>query len=635
METKASIIFLAAAAMLLSGYATAYTTQIHAPAVLANSGNGVLTIITLNLTPGTGMVNITGPDSVGKDTLNSAQTAAAYASQYLGVNESHYNFLYNIEDSNSSVSGPSGGLALTLLAVSALEHEAIYNHFTVTGTIDSSGNVGAVGGVYDKIGAARSAGMKYALVPTVSPTDPEYLTYYLTQQTFNIPLKMVANLQQALPYTNSTGATVPPEFTANFTQNYFLNGLPSANVSCSGCNASYFGELVNFTLDFTGSSAASLGTNFSSAKSNFMQNIATYRRIASSGYLYEAADLAFLQYENIYAISNAGNLDKASAQRVLDNVSAYCSSLTPPQLTSSNYEYVIGGEVRQAWSKINLAEAQSYLNASNTTDDIVFSLQSLAPSYAWCKSSAEMYRIASQIGGSPVALSQSAKAEALAAINASKGSATAPLYIQSAENLYNESQYGAALYGATYSESLGSPPPQNANASVLTTLIHANAANSTFGVWPSQFADSALFSLNQADAKGGNEIGNITSAYTTSLLALNLAKANGLLVKDFVPVTNAFNSTVSSTSNSTVSSIVNSTAYPSAAVNQAIEDIFQNQSVRIDDIDTQITQIYSLMLMFTAIMGVIAILLLLLLLKGRPKPADSQETGPRRSRGRR
>ena len=612
METKVSIFFFAAAVMLLSGCATAYTTQIHAPAVLSGSGSGILTIISLNLTPGTGLVNVTGPTTTGKDTINSAQTAATYASKYVGVNESHYNFLYDIKDSDANVSGPSGGLAFALLAVSGLEDEGIYNHLTVTGTIDSSGNVGQVGGVYDKIGAAKNAGMKYALVPYASSTDPEYLTYYLTLQAFNIPLKMVMNLSQALPYINSTGSAIPAPFAVNFIQSYALDGLPDASISCSDCNASYFGELVNFTFSLAESSAASLSGNFSSAHNDFMQNIATYNEIASKGYQYESADLAFLQYPNIYVLSNAGSLNRAGAQSLLDNVSAYCSSLAPPQLTSSNYEYVIGGEVRQAWSKINLAQAQDYINSSNTTDDIIYSLQSLAPSYAWCESSAEMYSIASQIGGAPVALSQSAKAEAAAAINASKGSPADLLYLQSAENLYNESQYGAALYSATYASSLRSSLPHNTNASVLTTLIHANAANSTFGIWPSQFADSALFSLYQANARGGSEVGNITSAYITSLLAVNLAKANGLLVNSFVPVTAA-------------PPTVSPTGYPSAA-NPMLENIIQNQSVEIGNIDTQITQIYSLLLIFTTIMGVIAILLLLLLLRGRQKQVSTKET---------
>lgn len=599
METKTSLIFLASAILLFSG-ATAYTTQIHAPAVISTENSGILTLITLNLTSGNGAVRVIGPGQVGSDTLSSAQTAAAYASQYLGMNESRYNFTYDIHDGSSNVSGPSAGLAFTLLAYSALKHEQPYQNFTVTGTISSNGAVGQVGGVYDKLGAAKAAGSDYALVPYAASTDPEYLTYYITQQTFNIPMVLVANFTQALPYTSPSGIATPTPFTVNFTQNYYLSGLPQASVGC-GCNESYFGQLINFTFNFTQGWASEISPNFTTAKSDFIGNINTYRSIASKGYLYAPADLAFLQYEDIFALNYAGNFTKSNAQGALDNVSAYCSSLSPPQLTSSNYEYVIGGRMRQYWAQINLKTAQQDINQSNTTDDVIFSLQAIAPSYAWCKSSMEMYNIASEIGGSPVGYSAATKADAFNAITSAKQYAADPLYIQSAEMAYNSSQYGTALYSAMYAQSFGQGLPSNTSSAYLTQMINANAANSTFGIWPSQFADTALFDVYQANARGGYETTNITAAYTTSVLAADLSKANGMLSSTFVPV-------IPTTSTSVI-----------GVPNSQIITIVQNQTSSISQLNSQVSQIYSLLFVLTLVMAFIAVLLLVLLLRTTPK----------------
>ena len=606
MNLKLNLPILAFAVLLLAGIATAYTTQIRAPAVLSNENSGILTNISLNLTSGNGAVSITGPTTVGQDTLASAQTAAAYAAGYLGVNESAYNFTYNIKDGSSNVSGPSAGLAFTLLAIEAIKHESLYRNFTVTGTIDPSGNVGEVGGVFDKLGAAKADGARYALVPYALPTDPEYLTYYVTQQTFNIPIVEVANVSQALPYVNASGASKAKPLAVNFSIHYDLNGLGPANLSCSGCNASYFGQLVNFTFGMVRNATASIGGNFTSAKASFSNSLGTFMNISSKGYMYEGADLAFLQYSDIYALANAGSFTKAAAQSLIDNVSSYCSSLAPPQLTGTNYEYVIGGEVRQGWSSYNLAQVQHILNASNTTDDVIFSVQSLAPSYAWCRSASEMYGIASRMGGSPVGFGAQLKAKALQAIGSIKSMPADPLYVASAESAYNSSLYGAALYGATYAQSFASSPPSQ-NATRLSALILANVRNSTNGIWPSQFADSALFALEQANARGGDETGNLTSAYITSLLAANLAQTNNAITSSFVPVSNVSLSEIS-------------------GLNGAIA----NQSAEIASINGQLTQVYGVLIAMVAVIAAMAILLLVLFLNRNPRQPAPQNRNNRR-----
>jgi len=607
MEAKARAILVAAAVLLAIGCISAYTTQIHAPAVLANEDSGILTLISLNVTPGNGSVSVIGPAEVGPDTLVSARTAAAYASAYLGINQSTYNFTYDIKDNDSNVSGPSAGLAFTVLAVEALRHEQLYPNFTLTGTIDQNGNVGEVGGVYDKLAAAKASGMKYAIVPYASPSDPEYLTYYLTQQTFNIPILQVSNASEALPYVGQSGLHTVKPLQFNSTKDYHLGELPEASVGCSGCNESYFGQLANYTFNLTQQWAYAISGNLTQASRTMSANLATYESISSRGYMYAGADLAFLQFPETFVLAESGNLSMASAQYTFGNVSSYCSSLTPPQLTSTNYEYVIGGELRQQLASANLAQAQQYLNTSNTTDDIIYSLYSLAPSYAWCASSAEMYGIASEMGGSPVALSQAAKAEALAAIDSAKSALPDPIYLSAAMQAYNQSEYGAAIYAATYSQTFGMQTPSNLTVPQLASLINANAANSTFGIWPSQFANSALFSLYEANATGGGELANVTGAYTESELAANLAKANRMITGYFVP------------------------AIPESAAGSGVTAILDNQTVQIGSIESQLSEIYATLFALTLVMAVVAVLLLALLLRGR-QPAGGKPAVPAKKR---
>ncbi len=69
--------------------------------------------------------------------------------------------------SRADVGGPSAGLAYALALSDMLDHtdDARSRSIAATGTIDSDGSVGTVGGVHEKAIAARNAGAKLFLVP--------------------------------------------------------------------------------------------------------------------------------------------------------------------------------------------------------------------------------------------------------------------------------------------------------------------------------------------------------------------------------------------------------------------------------------------------------------------------------------
>src|SRR5208337_1987416 len=129
----------------LAAVSSAYVTRIHASAVLEGADQGLLTLISLNVTPGNGNVVFGGTANVNASTLDSAREAVQYASAYLSVNSMRYNFTFNIENATGDVSGPSGGLAFTLLTLSGIEQKPLAKDFSVTGTIQPGGTVGQIG----------------------------------------------------------------------------------------------------------------------------------------------------------------------------------------------------------------------------------------------------------------------------------------------------------------------------------------------------------------------------------------------------------------------------------------------------------------------------------------------------------
>jgi PDZ domain-containing protein len=79
-----------------------------------------------------------------------------------------YEFPFEVTIDSGTVGGPSAGLAFTLGVIDVLTPGSLTGGLQVatTGTMDSSGNVGAVGGVQQKTVAVRRAGASLFLVPS-------------------------------------------------------------------------------------------------------------------------------------------------------------------------------------------------------------------------------------------------------------------------------------------------------------------------------------------------------------------------------------------------------------------------------------------------------------------------------------
>jgi len=108
----------------------------------------------------------------------------------------------DISISLAKTGGPSGGLAFALGIVELLTPENILRGLSVasTGTIDSAGNVGGIGGVAEKILAAKKAGATLILVPTSNCQD---LAPGVVTIPKGIKVAAVSTLKEAITALNS------------------------------------------------------------------------------------------------------------------------------------------------------------------------------------------------------------------------------------------------------------------------------------------------------------------------------------------------------------------------------------------------------------------------------------------------
>ena len=516
------------------------TASIHAPAVILANNSGVITIINLTITNGDGNVSIVGPRSVGSSTLQAAEDAAAFASSYMGRTESDYNFTYEINDYNASVSGPSAGAAMTILALSAFSNKPLLSDFTMTGTINPNGTIGPIGGVYDKMSAASAEGLRFGLVPYAAPGSFENELYILIQTNFHMPIIEVSNVSQAFAYATGSSPVAGHNVTFSFYTTYNVSSLPEAPLSCSNsCNESRFRGLMNYTENMTGSLIGTLSNGrFSGIAANLSNALTQSEQIGAKGYYYTAADFAFLDYANAYLMHSASTTKQQGIQTLVQTSSA-CASLQPPQLTSSNFEYVLGGELRQAWGNYTASSLIANYNSTATdSDGVMENMYENGIASAWCGSAAYMYGIAQGIGGNASAPSASLASLAASRISEAENYGSS-YYYETALAAYNQHNYPLAILDADYAFAIGSASSSFAmNTSTLDAMAESTANSSTYGIWATQFANEAMFYVYESRLATNSSAAHsyATSAYSSAVLASAISNDTRTIASSLVPV---------------------------------------------------------------------------------------------------
>jgi predicted S18 family serine protease len=128
---------------------------------------GSIMNISVEISPGKGRVLVQTKPLMGVVFQGAANTAVIVAGKKTGFDLSKSDVIFSIDsgDQIAEVDGPSAGALMTLLAISAIEKHPIDKSLTLTGTINSDGRIGAIGGVVPKATAAKDSGKTLFLIP--------------------------------------------------------------------------------------------------------------------------------------------------------------------------------------------------------------------------------------------------------------------------------------------------------------------------------------------------------------------------------------------------------------------------------------------------------------------------------------
>lgn len=154
----------------------------------------------LDIKPGTGSVFLATFPLSKLDTQMSTRFAKDIACKAIDIDCSKYDFFYTIKADSPIIGGPSAGAAIAILTIARLENIDIKDDITITGTINSGGFIGPVGGLKEKIEIASKNGIKKVLIPKgeiILKEDDKKINLTEYAKNLNIEIIEVFELDQA------------------------------------------------------------------------------------------------------------------------------------------------------------------------------------------------------------------------------------------------------------------------------------------------------------------------------------------------------------------------------------------------------------------------------------------------------
>ncbi|MBR9707110.1 MAG: hypothetical protein GOV15_01610, partial [Candidatus Diapherotrites archaeon] len=149
---------------------TAFASEIIIPAV-TKTEEGLTTLLEVTLLPGEGNIFSGIQPLTSINTQRSQRNAVDAAASFLEADLTQFDVIFNIKSNATQVDGPSAGAAMALAVVAEFQKKEIPRTISVTGSVDSDGNIGPVGGIFEKANAAQSMGVTLFIIPEGEATQ--------------------------------------------------------------------------------------------------------------------------------------------------------------------------------------------------------------------------------------------------------------------------------------------------------------------------------------------------------------------------------------------------------------------------------------------------------------------------------
>ena len=172
------------------------------------SVGGVTLQIEVNVRPGKGQITLTG--KLGDVMKESARTGISYIrsiGEGYGLEEDYFekhDIHIHIPEGAVPKDGPSAGITMATAILSAVTGRKVHADVAMTGEITLRGRVLPIGGVKEKLLAAKNAGIQKVLVPVENERDVKELSTEITRGLEIVP---VSRMEEVLEHALVKGET--------------------------------------------------------------------------------------------------------------------------------------------------------------------------------------------------------------------------------------------------------------------------------------------------------------------------------------------------------------------------------------------------------------------------------------------
>ncbi len=362
---------------------------------VAPDGKALSAELMLKIVPGNGQVwsSVSGP-LVGTATQSTEKIAVKISKNYF-ADADKYDYFFLIKSNASVVDGPSAGSAMSLLVVSALQDRAIPKNVGLTGTITNTGEVGPVGGVFEKAKAAHEAKLDLFLIPRGESRQvvklPEgvkniSLPEYALKE-WGMKVVEVKNLDEVLRLTFSSiesidiNATIEQEpetyIPEKITTTQGATALGTLNTQFIKQSREAIAQaqqaLSQTLLDDSG-----LLEVLSTTLSQSERTVNEAELLTENGYYYSAGNFAFLAKVNAFFVHDVAENPELIGEddtELLNRVEALQKEIAAEQkildetVPIEGVEWYIAAQQRLTWAQLGLEKLKSEPQVIVITED--------------------------------------------------------------------------------------------------------------------------------------------------------------------------------------------------------------------------------------------------------------------------
>ena len=392
---------------------------------ITEDGSALTADISLEIVKGSGKIWTSVRPLVGTSTQTTERIAVDVARRYSGEIDK-FDYLFDINSEASLVEGPSAGAAMALLVVSMLQDKQIPQNVGLTGTITKNGEIGNVGGVFEKSKEAARVGIKLLMIPQSeaqqiikegSSVRSINLSAYALEQ-WGMKVVEVATIDDALKYAfteigaidvNKAKEEIPefvPEPITFSLDLAGMHGITRKLVEATEGEVRDAKAALSTTLLRDARVVEVLLKSLNSAESSVKQA----RILLDQNYLFSAANSAFLGRVNaafVAGISEKPSIlspDSVAFELRLLNLKTELDALKRDLnsfMAIEGLEWHIAAQQRLSWAELKIKRLESkspiiIVPGSTETEVILGRIQDMEFAAAWIGVAKEFFAISSQ-----------------------------------------------------------------------------------------------------------------------------------------------------------------------------------------------------------------------------------------------